>query len=295
MSSRVLRSTAANVDLLRSQAHLTDRDLVIADWLDQHGVLTTHQISAALFTSPITASHRLTKLRTLGVVDRFHRPLPGGGFGPWHWVLGPLGAQITTAHGEATPPTPQQLRHRHARLADSTQLGHRLGTNQFFIDLHTHARTHPHTRLLRWWSERDTARRYIHRIHPDGHALWRDHNTTIGLFLEYDTGSENLGKLTRKLDSYDQLAADGGPAYPVLFWLHSRIREANLHAVLAARWHRMAVPAATAVRCGRNPAEAIWTLDGYTRLLLTELPHSHGDPDSMYNPNLHDPELDQEL
>jgi hypothetical protein len=25
------------------------------------------------------------------------------------------------------------------------------------------------------------------------------------------------------------------------------------------------------------------------------LPYDHGDPDSMYNPNLHDPDLDQEL
>lgn len=285
---------ASPIDVLRSLSHLTARDLLIADWLDQHGVLTTIQISQAHFTNITTASHRLAKLRTIGLLDRFHRPLPGGGFGPWHWVIGTLGAQLIATARETTPPTPRQLAQRHARLAASSHLPHRLGANQFFIDLHTHARHNPDTRLVRWWSERDTARRYHQRIHPDGHALWHTDGTTIGLFLEYDTGTEDLTRLIRKLDAYDQLAADGGPAYPVLFWLHSPAREQHLHDVLNHRRTRT-VPAATAVRGQHGPANAVWTMDGHRRVLLTQLPFDHGDPDSMYNPNLHDPALDQEL
>src|SRR5207249_3901895 len=71
--------------ILPVQSRLTSRDRIIIDWLDRHGVLTTAQITAAFFTSPITASHRLAKLRGIGVIDRFHRPFPTGGFGPWHW------------------------------------------------------------------------------------------------------------------------------------------------------------------------------------------------------------------
>jgi hypothetical protein len=276
-------------------AHLTTRDLTIADWLDQHGVMTTSQISTALFTNITTASHRLAKLRTIGVIDRFHHPHPGGGFGPWHWVIGPLGAQLTAAAHDMAPPTPRQLQQRHARLANSIQLRHRLGTNQFFIDLHAHARQHNGARLVRWWSERDTARRYNHRIQPDGHALWRDGDTTTGLFLEYDNGTEDLARLVRKLDAYDQLAADGGPIYPVLFWLHSRTRETHLHAALAERRNAGPVPAASAVRGEHDPAGPVWTLDGHSRRRLAQLPYDHGDPDSMYNPNMHDPDLDQEL
>jgi hypothetical protein len=148
---------------------------------------------------------------------------------------------------------------------------------------------------VRWWSERDTARRYHQRIHPDGHALWHADGTTIGIFLEFDTGTEDLTRLVRKIDAYDQLAADGGPAYPVLFWLHSPTRELHLHDALHARARRSAAPAATAVRGTRGPADAVWTLDGQHRLPLIELPFDHGDPDSMYNPNLNDPSLDQEL
>src|SRR5205814_6366187 len=90
------RSTAGSA-VLPAQAHLTDRDRQIADWLDRHGVLTTAQITAAFFASPITAAHRLAKLRTAGLVDRLHRPTTSRRLGPWHWVLGPLGAQITAA------------------------------------------------------------------------------------------------------------------------------------------------------------------------------------------------------
>jgi hypothetical protein len=288
-------SSSHSLDLLRSLAHLTSRDLTITDWLDQHGVLTTSQITTAFFTNITTASHRLAKLRALGVIDRFHHPHPGGGFGPWHWVLGPLGAALAAAARDTTPPTPRQLAQRHARLANSSQLRHRLGANQFFIDLHAHARQHPATRLVRWWSERDTGRRYSQRIQPDGHALWRDGDTITGLFLEYDNGTEDLGRLVRKLAGYDQLAADGGPTYPVLFWLHSTAREHHLHTALAERRPPGPVPAASAVRGEHHPAGAVWTLDGRSRQRLVALPYDHGDPDSMYNPNLHDPDLDQEL
>ena len=91
------RSARSAPGVLSAQAHLTDRDRQIADWLDRHGVLTTAQITAVFFASPITAAHRLAKLRTVGLVDRFHRPIASGGFGPWHWVIGPLGAEITAA------------------------------------------------------------------------------------------------------------------------------------------------------------------------------------------------------
>jgi Replication-relaxation len=282
--------------VLASQAHLTNRDLAMVDWLDRHGVLTTAQLTAAFFSHPNTANHRLNKLRAIGLVDRFHRPLPTGGFGPWHWVIGPLGAQLAAAAREAAAPTPRALRIRHAQLAASPTLLHLLGTNQFFVDLYAHTRRNPHTHLLRWWSERDTATRYRGRIHPDGHALWRHRNTVVGLFLEFDRSTENLGRLVRKLSAYDQLAADGGPAYAVLFWLHSAAREANLHAALAERRAGWRVPVATGVRDGGHPAGRVWAVPGQRRRRsLAQLPCDHGDPGSVYNPNLRDPDLDLEL
>ncbi len=287
-SSGSARSAATGV--LPAQAHLTDRDRQIADWLDRHGVLTTAQITAVFFRSPITAAHRLAKLRTVGLVDRFHRPITRGGFGPWHWVIGPLGAEITAASRDEAPPTGAALRRRHARLADSSHLAHRLGTNQFFIDLHTHARHSDGTAALRlWWSERDTAKRFRRPIRADGHALWHENGTTIGLFLEYDTaGAENLARLLDKLHGYEELAGDGGPAYPVLFWLHSADRETHLHQMLAHRGPGP-VPVATGLHTpGADPAGPVWRLAGDprpARRRLAELPSRHGQPDSVYNPH----------
>jgi hypothetical protein len=263
-------------------------------------VLTTAQITAALFGSPITASHRLAKLRAIGVVDRFHRPLPTGGFGPWHWVIGPLGARIAAAGRDAKPPTPATVRARHDRLTDSAKLPHLLGTNQFFIDLHVHALQHPETRLVCWWSERETVRRYNGRVHPDGHALWQEDDVVIGLFLEYDRGTEQLCRLVKKLKDFDLLAGEGGPAYPVLFVLNSAPREAALHDEFARHRRDGPVPVASTVRDphGPGPAGAVWALIGQTgrRRTLAELPYDHGDPDNpLTTPNLHDPGLDQEL
>lgn len=288
----------AVLDVLSVQSRLTDRDRTIIDWLDRHGVLTTAQITAAFFTSPITASHRLAKLRTIGVVDRFHHPFPTGGFGPWHWVIGPLGARIAAAGRDTKPPTPKALQARHDKLTDSPTLPHLLGTNQFFIDLYAHTRRHPQTRLVRWWSEHDTARRYNARIHPDGHALWRDHDIVTGVFVEYDRGSEDLWRLVRKLAAYDQIATEGGACYPVLFWLHSARREADLHDEFAHRRPAGPVPVATAVRhpAGPGPAGPVWSLvgDPEPRRTLAELPFDHGDPLQLA-PNLNDPDLDREL
>lgn len=290
------RAGVSVLSVLASQAHLTNRDRAIVDWLDRHGVLTTDQITAAFFTSTTTARHRLAKLRAIGLVDRFHRPQPSGGFGPWHWVIGPLGAQLAAAARDAAAPTPRALRARHAKLAASPTLLHLLGTNQFFVDLHAYARDHRQTHLVRWWSEHDTAARYHGRIHPDGHALWRHGTTIMGLFLEFDRSTEHLARLVRKLSAYEELAADGGPAYPVLFWLHSAARERNLHAALAARREGLRVPVATGVRDGVNPAARVWALPGQRgRHTLAQLPSHHGDPHGMYNPNLRDPELDLHL
>jgi Replication-relaxation len=287
------RSSAA--DVLGVQSHLTDRDRTIIDWVDRHGVLTTTQLTAAFFTNPTTAAHRLARLRALGLLDRFHRPAPGAWFTPWHWVTGPLGALITAAARDTTPPTPRALRARHAALADSAKLPHLLGVNQFFVDLHVHARHHRQTQLVRWWSEPETATRYHGRIHPDGHALWRHRDHTIGIFLEHDRGTEALHRLVAKVAAYDQLASAGGPAYPILFWLPSPARETNLHRHLAQRLPGGYVPIATAVATPDSPGPAgpVWWLLGRPgRWAIHHLPHHDGDPHSPYNPALTEPDLD---
>ncbi|MCT2282255.1 replication-relaxation family protein, partial [Micromonospora chalcea] len=80
--------------LLRVQAQLTDRDLVLLGWLADHGVLTSFQIAEALYPSVDYAQERLRALtHKLGVVDRFRPQRPDGGSYPYHYVLAQLGVE----------------------------------------------------------------------------------------------------------------------------------------------------------------------------------------------------------
>jgi hypothetical protein len=141
-------------------------------------------------------------------------------------------------------------------VAGNPCLDHLLGVNQFFVDLAAHARAHPGTRLARWWSEQQAAALF-RGVHPDGHGLW-------------------------------QVA---GPAYPVLFWLHSPDRETHLRQALADL-PAPRCPVATGVRASdapaAGPAGAVWALAGGPagpRLALHQLPGGDHGQDTPINPN----------
>jgi hypothetical protein len=244
-------------------------------------VLTTPQVHALLFPSLRRAQRRLTVLHRAGFLDRFRHRQGHGGSQPWRWTLGPLGFALDAAARGETEPAPRLVRARLHAIA-GPRLDHLLGVNQFFVDLVASARARPAMRLVRWWSEQRAASMF-RGIHPDGHGLWHAAGQTVGFFVEHDTGSENLARLVTRLSSYDKLAHSGGPAYPVLFWLHSPTRESHLHQLLQGT--RTRCPVATAARPA-NPAAAVWRPAGAAddRLALHELGGDHG-PDCPVNPN----------
>jgi len=92
----------------------------------------------------------------------------------------------------------------------------------------------------------------------------------VTFFLEYDTGTEPLTELIRKLLGYARFAAAGGPRWPVLFWLPAADREHHLHQRLAAGGG-LPVPVATAIHSAA-PAGRSWWLHGHPgQLTLDEL------------------------
>jgi len=286
----------ATGDLLAGLGHLGPRDRLLLHLLADHQVLTTPQVHALLFPSLRRTQRRLTTLRHAGFLDRFRDRQGRGGSQPWHWTLGALGFALDAAARGQAPPPPRQVRARLHAIAANPRLGHLLGVNQFFVDLAAHARAHPGARLARWWSE-PRATSMFRGIRPDGHGLWQAGGHTVGFFLEFDTGSENLGRVVARLASYDKLAHAGGPTYPVLLWLHSRTRETNLHDLLT----RTRCPVATGVRPAGptgtggtpGPAGPVWQPAGGQpdqRLALHQLPSDHG-PDSPMNPNWADGRL----
>ncbi|MCI4064471.1 replication-relaxation family protein [Micromonospora sp. R77] len=295
--------------VLRAQSILTVRDHVLLGWLADHGVLTTPQIAHALFPSLDFAQRRLHRLRGVGAVDRFRPLKTDGGSYPYHYVLDQLGAEIIAAHRDQPPPRPSQTRARRRRWTVARVLAHRLGVNQFFIDLAGHARVHPDHELSRWWSESRCREpgafagpdapvelhAYPAPIHPDGHGIWKAGDHQVPFFLEYDTGTEPLTELVRKVDAYHRMAGLGGPRWPVLFWLHSMARAHHLHQRLARETLR--VPVATAGRdhaaqAAVGPAGPLWWLHGHQGPLaladladaLPYLHHLEHQPDGFGRP-----------
>jgi len=218
--------------VLRVRAQLTDRDLLLLDWLADHKVLTTFQIAHALFSSLDFAQRRLLHLHRLALLDRFRPLRAGGGSYPWHYVLDHLGAQFVAASRDDRSPRPVETAERIRRIATSRTLEHQLGINQIFTDLAGGARTHPNARVERWWSENRCARpgafggmTFFSPVRPDGHGIWAQDEQRVAFFLEYDTGTESHPALLTKLGRYARHVHEGGPRWPVLFWLPTAARE----------------------------------------------------------------------
>ncbi len=268
--------------VLRVQHRLIERDWRLLGWLYDHSVLTSFQIAHALFPSLNYAQRRLTQLTELGLLERFRPFRLQGGSHPYHYALAHTGALVVAAARGDEPPRRAASTTRLHRIATSRNLDHRLGINQFFTDLAAHERLHPAARLHHWWPDTKLNRCFnppgttaYGMVQADALGVWSEHGQTAVWYLEHDQGTEALGVLVEKLAGYGNLVRHGGPAWPVLFWLHSTTREANLHRRLASI--RLTVPVATAARDrldGRSPAEAVWHLHGAATplLRLAELP-----------------------
>ncbi|MFI9641399.1 replication-relaxation family protein [Micromonospora sp. NPDC051925] len=271
--------------LLAIYPHITSRDRQLLQLLDDHQVLTTDQLHRLFFLARRTCQIRLNELRALGLLDRFRFARDGGGSQPWHWTLGHNGHRFQAAANNRTEPTARTSRQTMQRLSANPNLTHQVITNEFFVRLSAYARRHPEAQLTRWWSEATAARQFRRTITPDGHGLWSVTGTTVGFYLEADTGSESLTKVTGKLDKYAELIRRASVRYPVLFWLGSQQREEHLHRLLRGR--RGEVPVATATH-DADPAGAVWLPAGTTgRVRLADLPSDHGEPRAE-NPNFDD-------
>jgi hypothetical protein len=287
----------ANTDLvLRVQSTLTDRDHRLLGWLYDHGVLTTGQITDALFGSLDFCQRRLLKLTTLGVITRFRPQKPDGGSYPYHYVIDQLGAEVVAAQPRDDPPRKDHARTRRHHLTSKANLPHLLATNQFFINLARYERTHPGARLATWDPVSRFARNggfyqrgddpqvmLLPPVRPDGHGIWVQDGRTVPFLLETDLGTERLTILIDKIDRYIQVANHTNRRWPVLLWLPTAARELHLHQQLAAEFTHVDIPVATAARdhttaTGLSPAEAVWWLHGRqgTRLPLAALPVSGG-------------------
>ncbi|MFI5590092.1 replication-relaxation family protein [Amycolatopsis sp. NPDC051758] len=251
---------------------LTPRDKWLLALLYEHRVLTSTQVQEAAFPSGRSARQRLRELYLWRAVSRF-QPFRQLGSAPMHYVLGPAGAAVLSAeHGLEV----KDLGYRHDRamaIAHNQRLAHTVGVGDFFTSLIARSQRRDPARdgegVTAWWSETRCARHFGDLVIPDAYGRWHGATGELEFFLEYDTDSESLTKVSRKLLAYARLADSTGIATPVLFWLPTSRREAGARTALArihADLDQIAdVPVATAAAellepgaACPSPADEVW-------------------------------------
>lgn len=233
---------------------LTGRDRWIAAMVFEHQVLTGPQIGRMCFDGARMARQRLATLHQLDVLDRLRPALPppdrpagpflGPASQPYHYLLGLAGAHVLAAERGISV---RQLRYRREEqlaVAFSPRVGHLVGVNDLFTRWVHASRPRPAGQgLTVWWSERRAARIWGDLTRPDGYGVWTTPHRRLEFFLEYDTGSSALGRLSRKLPGYHRLAQATAIRTPLLIWLPTPRREAAARAQLPTG---LPVPIATA-------------------------------------------------
>ncbi len=238
-------------------------------------MLTTNQIAAIEFASVRRAQDRLRRLRELGVVFAFRESYVNGGTSQTRYALGYLGARLIAAQRSEKPPTPKAHTERLERLAFWPKLDHQLGVNDFFCALAEHRNPARGDigrdavgRLTHWWSEKRCTEFFWTGTHetvlrPDGYGCWEEHGRAVRFFLEHDTGTESLSKVTSKIGDYSDFPTDQFGI--VLFSVHSAKRELALRTALrrAVAGNDPRLVIATAARDHGHPdgpAGVIWAL-----------------------------------
>ncbi|WP_159944920.1 replication-relaxation family protein [Nocardiopsis sp. FR6] len=261
---------------------VTSRDREIMSGLYEHHVMTTGHIHRLFFsqTGGRRVRKRLLELHQYGLLDRF-KPFPGRHIAD-HWVLAPMGAALVAEHRGVEI---SELGFRHDRVlawAHSGRLGHILGLVECLALTTEAARALPSTRLVCWDNERECARQWGRHIRPDAYMRWCQGKAQLDAFWEYDTGSEPLTKVQRKMGGYARLSRESGLPSIVLFAVHSDLREDHLAAKLVGDVSdQVGAYITTHARLAeQGPAEAVWRTTGsLDRLRLIDIALRHPLPE----------------
>jgi predicted transcriptional regulator len=243
--------------LMEVASSLTDRDKEILCLLRWHRVLTTSQVHAMFFVDRNTAQHRMTRLYQLRLVERF-KPLRLGRTGEYHYVLDRLGAYVVAAMAKDDLDAEVNVRWRTDQalaIATSQRLDHTVGANDVFVRLTAAARQTQGADLVTWWGERYCKEVIGDVVRPDGLGVWREADAKVTFCLEYDRGTETIGRLAAKAGDYARLEEAWGVPFWLLVVVPGPRREAGARAALGG----CGLVVATTTQPGaRTPADAVW-------------------------------------
>ncbi len=168
---------------------LTERDKAVLGEVDRLGAVTREQLMRLrFFSSKTRANERLRKLTRAGYLTARRQPLSVGG-PRLVYLPGPLMSEGRNA------------RTRLSRASDLF-LSHQLGLGDIRLAFEQH------TALASWVPEKDLADLSLGLI-PDAYVEYAVGDLTYCAFVEYDRGTETLGRFGRKVLRYVDLARSG--------------------------------------------------------------------------------------
>ncbi|MDQ6720774.1 MAG: replication-relaxation family protein [Candidatus Dormibacteraeota bacterium] len=202
--------------LLRS---LTQRDIAIVQALHDYRYLNTLQIQQLFFHGLRSAQTRLQFLSNHGLIYRWQMiDPPGLTRRPSVLLLTPRRGRLL-AEFRGHSPWSYIRRAKDAR-DHCCHVTHDLEANGFFMDLALASRMQVDQGLLLWIGEESSrsSRRMWAKEHrrpiatPDGEGLYLSRDRTITFDLEWDRGTESIGRLRSKLRTYVGFYDEGGSA-----------------------------------------------------------------------------------
>lgn len=238
---------------------LTDRDREIVAAVARFKVFTAEQLAEMFFDTRKRAQVRLHRLYELGVLDRFQPYREGWGSSPYHYVLGPLGAEMASADAEEDAHTPFRRRRSELGLAlgRPRDLAHFVTVNGFYASLIGHARRHPEARLLDWMTAAEAKKWSYGMVEPDAFGEWAEGDRTVEFFLVVDRGGP-VEALVADLSRYDRFDSERGAQAWVLIVFTSRQREVRARGLLQRPDSLIATSLETELR---SPVGAAWAVD----------------------------------
>ena len=168
---------------------LTERDKAVLREMDRLGAVTREQLMRLrFFSSKTRANERLRKLTVAGYLTARRQPLSVGG------------PRLVYLPGRLMT----EGRDTRARLTKASDLflSHQLGLGDIRLAFEQH------TALSSWVPEKDLADLSLGLI-PDAYVEYAVASLTYCAFVEYDRGTETLGRFGRKVQRYSDLAYSG--------------------------------------------------------------------------------------
>lgn len=236
----------------KPQIGLTERDRDVIHEVSRFGAMTRDQLMRLrLFTSKTRANDRLQKLVRAGVLASRRQALMAGG-PRLVYLPGPA-----LAEAKAT-------RLRYAHCSDLF-LEHQLG----LVDIRL-AFEH-HTVVAHWRTDKELQLQGLGTV-PDSYVECEIEGLAVCCFLEYDRGTETLGRVERKVDAYRQFALSGTfertfgrRFFRLLIVTDADRRLETLSKTVARVTDKMVRLTTLPLLVAQGPARSIWRRPGQSR------------------------------